>query len=164
MGSERKMGNKKRGEVSIFMGEGEDRRDYTLRFSLNSLCILEESVGRGFMEMATSWEKGELRISEVREVVRAAIKGGDKMTSEEIGDLIEEYGIYEMIDNEGKVIGTEIDAYHMRWTWRWEMEYLLRQCGFRVESLYGNYHRIPYPGASNELIFICTVEDKPSAP
>ncbi|MHC5036806.1 MAG: class I SAM-dependent methyltransferase, partial [Planctomycetota bacterium] len=70
--------------------------------------------------------------------------------------------IYEKVDPEGKVISTEIDVYKLRWTWRWEMEYLLRLCGFHIEALYGNYHRVPFPGASRELIFLCTAEGAPN--
>ena len=63
--------------------------------------------------------------------------------------------IYERYDPEGKLLSTEMENYSLRWTWRWEMEYLLRLSGFEIEALYGNYHRIPYPRAAGELVFVC---------
>lgn len=92
------MANSKRGEVSFHLGEGEDRKDYIFRFSLNTLCSLEESLNKPFMEIAEGWQNGKLSIVELRETVRAAIKGGVSMTPEEIGDLIEDYGITEILD------------------------------------------------------------------
>ena len=64
--------------------------------------------------------------------------------------------IFERLDPEGKLVSTEYDNYTLRWTWRWEMEYLLRLSGFKVDALYGNYHRVSFPEASAELIFVCS--------
>ena len=63
--------------------------------------------------------------------------------------------IYERIDAEGKLLDIEYDRFQMRWTWRYEMEHLLELSGFAVKALYGNYERLPYPEASDELIFVC---------
>lgn len=63
--------------------------------------------------------------------------------------------IYERVDADGKVLGEEHERFKMRWTWRFEMEYLLALAGFQVEALYGDYERTPFPKASGELIFVC---------
>ncbi|MHC4601402.1 MAG: class I SAM-dependent methyltransferase [Planctomycetota bacterium] len=63
--------------------------------------------------------------------------------------------IYDIYDPEGTLLSSEMDAYTLRWTWRWEMEYLLRLAEFQIEAVYGNYHRVPFPSASRELIFVC---------
>ncbi len=63
--------------------------------------------------------------------------------------------ILEIIDSSGKLISTEHFPVDFRWCWRWEMEHLLRICGFKVESLFGNYQKIPFPEAKELLIFVC---------
>ena len=92
------MGNSKRGEVTFFVGEGEDREVHSFRFSLNTLCKIEDNLGKPFTVIASDWESGRFSIKELRETVRAALKGGEKMTPEEVGDLIEEYGIEETLE------------------------------------------------------------------
>ncbi|MHC4780745.1 MAG: class I SAM-dependent DNA methyltransferase [Planctomycetota bacterium] len=77
-------------------------------------------------------------------------------TRDDVEQVINGNFIYETYDPEGSLVATEMDSYVMRWTWRWELEYLLRLSEFQVEDVYGNYHRVPYPGASRELIFVCT--------
>ena len=63
--------------------------------------------------------------------------------------------IYERINPDGKLLDIEYDRFQMRWTWRYEMEHLLELADFAIEALYGNYQRVPYPEASEELIFVC---------
>jgi len=75
-----------------------------------------------------------------------------------IRQVIQGKFVYERFDQDGKLVSTEIENYSLRWTWRWEMEYLLRLAGFKIEALYGNYHRIPYPRATSDLIFVCSLD------
>jgi hypothetical protein len=42
----------------------------------------------------------------------------------------------------------------MRWFWHDEVEHLLARCGFRVESVFGDFDRSPLTDASPEMIFI----------
>jgi hypothetical protein len=87
------MANAKRGETSFFVGQGKDRKDYTLRFSLNTLCTLEESLKKPFSDVYNGWAQGNISITEFRETVKAALgKQGREMSPEEVGDLIEDAG------------------------------------------------------------------------
>jgi SAM-dependent methyltransferase len=47
-----------------------------------------------------------------------------------------------------------VQAFPMRWFWRYEVEHLLSRCGFRVESVFGDFDRTPLADPSPEMIFI----------
>jgi SAM-dependent methyltransferase len=47
-----------------------------------------------------------------------------------------------------------VQDFPMRWFWRYELEHLLARCGFRVESVFGNFDRSPLTDGSPEMIFI----------
>jgi SAM-dependent methyltransferase len=47
-----------------------------------------------------------------------------------------------------------VQAFPMRWFWRFEMEHLLARCGFRVASVFGDFDRSPLIDGSPEMIFI----------
>jgi len=93
------MANSKRGEASFFVGEKKDRKDYTLRFSLNTLCDLEESLGKSFTVVYAGWAEGNISISEFRETVKAALGAqGKELSREDVGNLIEEAGFEVVMD------------------------------------------------------------------
>lgn len=53
--------------------------------------------------------------------------------------------------------GTEerlIQTFPMHYFFRYEMEYLLRLCGFEVVSLYGNFDKSPFIDSSPRMIFV----------
>ena len=94
------MANPKRGEATFFVGaEGdENRREYTLRFSINSLCTLEGRLGRPFTEVYEGWDKGNFSMRDFRETVRACLKGGKDLSPEDVGEIIEDAGIETVMD------------------------------------------------------------------
>ncbi len=47
-----------------------------------------------------------------------------------------------------------IEHFHLRYIFRYEMELLLRQAGFRLETVYGDFERRPYDYHSGEMIFV----------
>ncbi len=47
-----------------------------------------------------------------------------------------------------------IGHFHLRYIFRYEMELLLRQSGFRLEAVYGDFERRPYDYHSGEMIFV----------
>ncbi|MBN1433225.1 class I SAM-dependent methyltransferase [Candidatus Fermentibacterales bacterium] len=55
-----------------------------------------------------------------------------------------------------------VDAFPLRYLFRFEAEHLLARCGFEVLSLYSDYDRSPpgsrYPG---ELVFVCCPDSAP---
>jgi SAM-dependent methyltransferase len=97
------------------------------------------------------WESERVELETGSTVIRSVRNRYD--TAEQV---VRGLFIYQKIDKEGTLVSTEYEPFALRWTWRWEMEYLLRLCGFRVEAVYGNYHRVPYPEAAKELIFVCS--------
>jgi len=47
-----------------------------------------------------------------------------------------------------------IEHFHLRYIFRYEMELLLRQSGFHLETVYGDFDRRPYDYHSGEMVFI----------
>ena len=58
--------------------------------------------------------------------------------------LIDEDRIFEEIDRDGVVIQRSYAKWSLRWTYRHEMEYLLRLSGFKIEAVYGDFNRGPF--------------------
>ncbi len=47
-----------------------------------------------------------------------------------------------------------VDAFPVRYFFRYEVEHLLARCGFRVAELFGNYDKTPLRDDSPEMIFV----------
>ena len=47
-----------------------------------------------------------------------------------------------------------VEHFHLRYIFRYEMELLLRQTGFQLETVYGDFERRPYDYHSGEMIFV----------
>lgn len=47
-----------------------------------------------------------------------------------------------------------IEYFHLRYIFRYEMELLLRQTGFQLDAVYGDFERRPYDFHSGEMIFV----------
>lgn len=58
--------------------------------------------------------------------------------------LVEADFIFEELDDEGKVISKTYSPLTLRYVYRYEMQYLLELCGYRVEALYGDFRRGPF--------------------
>lgn len=58
--------------------------------------------------------------------------------------MLEGYFIFEELDNTGKLIAKRYSPLTLRYVHRYEMRYLLELCGYKVEALYGDFHRGPF--------------------
>lgn len=60
---------------------------------------------------------------------------------------------YERVDDEGIVhrVTAQMD---LRFVYRYEMEYLLNQAGFRLDDVYGTHDLDPYEGDSPNMVFV----------
>ena len=58
--------------------------------------------------------------------------------------LIELENIFEEIDIDGRIESRYVFPMKMRWIYRFEMEHLLENCGFAIESLAGGFHNEPF--------------------
>jgi SAM-dependent methyltransferase len=47
-----------------------------------------------------------------------------------------------------------VDAFPLRYFFRYEMEHLLELCGFKVTGLFGNFDQSPFTNDSPEMIFV----------
>lgn len=57
---------------------------------------------------------------------------------------IEVYFIFEELDDGGKVISKTYVPLSLRYSYRYEMQYLLELCGYKIEALYGDFQRGPF--------------------
>jgi SAM-dependent methyltransferase len=64
--------------------------------------------------------------------------------------------IYYITDADGHTERT-VQAFPMRFFFRWEMEHLLARCGFEVKQIYGNFDKSPLEDKSPEMIFVAEV-------
>jgi SAM-dependent methyltransferase len=62
--------------------------------------------------------------------------------------------VHEIADMEGRPIAKREIALPIRYLFRYEMEMLLEQAGFRVEALYGFYDKSPFRFDSKRMIFV----------
>lgn len=85
------MANRNRGEVSFKSGE----ETYTLRYSANTLCEIEDAFDMGVNRIATLLQDQEkLRLSHIRLVFHLGLKDRHPdMSLEDAGELISEIGI-----------------------------------------------------------------------
>lgn len=55
--------------------------------------------------------------------------------------VLEQYFIFEELDERGRVVGKTYSPLTLRYCFRYEIQYLLELCGFEVEALYGDFER-----------------------
>jgi SAM-dependent methyltransferase len=58
--------------------------------------------------------------------------------------MIDMYFIFEELNREGTVISKTYSKLLIRYIYRYEMENLLELCGYKIESLYGDFKRGPF--------------------
>jgi len=58
--------------------------------------------------------------------------------------LLEQYFIFEELDDEGRVVNKTYSSLRLRYVYRYEIRYLLELCGYKVETLYGDFRRGPF--------------------
>ena len=60
---------------------------------------------------------------------------------------VRQHRIFEELDEQGLVISRRYASIDLRWTYRYEMQYLFELCGFEVEALYSDFKWTPFvPG------------------
>jgi len=57
---------------------------------------------------------------------------------------IDQYFIFEFIDENGRIVDKVYRPLIMRYIFRYEMQHLLELCGFDIEDLYGDFQRGPF--------------------
>lgn len=57
--------------------------------------------------------------------------------------IIEQYFIFEELDDSGKVIDKTYAPLRLPYVFRYQMQHLLELCGYHVEALYGDFGRGP---------------------
>jgi SAM-dependent methyltransferase len=57
---------------------------------------------------------------------------------------LDQYFIFEELDHEGRVIAKTYNSLILRWVYRYEMQYLLELCGYKIKALYGDFQRKPF--------------------
>lgn len=94
------MANKHKGEVSFEVAGV----NYTMRFSANALCELEDALDMGINAVATQLgNPASLRLKTVRAVFWAGLRDHHPdMTTVQAGDLVTELGIPRAIELVGK--------------------------------------------------------------
>lgn len=61
------------------------------------------------------------------------------------------YGWYEELDEDGRTVATEY-SFRWRFIYRYELEFLLELCGFRVETVYGGFDESPWTPESTRIV------------
>lgn len=93
------MANPHKGEVEFESGE----RSYTLRFSANAICEMEDALGRGVAEIGALLGNPEtLHMKHVRAVFWAGLQEKHKMTLDEAGEIITSIGLARVIELIGR--------------------------------------------------------------
>lgn len=65
--------------------------------------------------------------------------------------IINEDFIFEEVAGDGQVVSKTISSMKFRWIYRYEMQYLLENCGFAIEALYGDFQRGPFTYGGEQI-------------
>jgi ubiquinone/menaquinone biosynthesis C-methylase UbiE len=65
--------------------------------------------------------------------------------------IIDQYFIFEELNNEGKVISKTYSKLILRYIYRYEMEHLLEIRGYKIKSLYGDFKRGPFKYGGEQI-------------
>jgi SAM-dependent methyltransferase len=80
------------------------------------------------------------------------IEVADRM-NDPLAQVFEETWRFTEVDRGGNVLRQEEEVLRMRWTYRYEMRYLLELCGFEVLAEYSDYFRSP-PAYGKEQVWV----------
>lgn len=80
------------------------------------------------------------------------IEVADRM-NDPLAQVFEETWRFTEVDRAGYVLRQEEEVLRMRWTYRYEMRYLLELCGFEVLGEYSDYFRSP-PAYGKEQVWV----------
>ncbi len=65
--------------------------------------------------------------------------------------MLEQDFIFEELDFEGRVIAKTYTPLTLRYSYRYEMQYLLELCGYKIEALYGDFQRRPFRSGGEQI-------------
>ena len=65
--------------------------------------------------------------------------------------IIDEYFIFEEVNEDGVVQSTTYSPLKLRFIYRYEMQYLLELSGFKIEALYGDFKRGPFQHGGEQV-------------
>jgi len=65
--------------------------------------------------------------------------------------ILKAHIIFEELDDDGKVISKTYCPSTLRYVYRYEMQYLLELCGYRIEALYGDFQRGPFHHGEEQI-------------
>jgi SAM-dependent methyltransferase len=82
----------------------------------------------------------------------------DTRQYDEDAQMIDQYFIFEELDDDGQVLGKVYSSLILRYIYRREMQYLLELCGYEIEALYGDFQRSPF-GAGGEQIWVARARE-----
>ena len=87
------MANPHKGEVEFTLG----KKVYTLRFSINAMCVLEESTGGSVIELANLMsDPAKVGVKTLRTVFWAGLRDHhEALTETDAGKLMDELGLVE---------------------------------------------------------------------
>lgn len=102
------MANPHRGQVDLKAGD----KVYTLSFSINAMCELEEQIGEPFPKIAAGLnDAAGVKFSTVRALVWASLRDHhDDVSLEAAGDLVEVAGLPSVMTAIGKAFANAFPA------------------------------------------------------
>ncbi len=68
---------------------------------------------------------------------------------------LEQYFIFEELDDGGRVISKTYNSLTLRYVYRYEMQYLLELCGYKIKALYGDFQRRPFRYGGEQIWVAC---------
>lgn len=89
------MGNRQRGEVSFEA----DNKNWTMKIDTNAMCMIEDLTGKGIAEIGQILSNPKTStITLVRTVFQSSLSKKHELTTEEVGELMDELGIKKVGD------------------------------------------------------------------
>jgi hypothetical protein len=93
--------NKQRGEVDL----SHDGKTYTLKFSINALCELEDAMGLRFDEIFSALGERSMSMNELRSMLWGALRDNHPdIEKKVVGEIIEGMGVVKAISLVHEVI------------------------------------------------------------
>lgn len=86
--------NKQRAEVGVV---GTDGSTHVFRLGSGAICQIEETLNIDVMEIFELIQKGKVRLSVVREFVKASSVNNPDMTNEQANDVIDDCGVMPLL-------------------------------------------------------------------
>jgi SAM-dependent methyltransferase len=107
-----------------------------------------EIIGGHFGPLGTAVKK---HVEFVHPATNRRVIVWDSRQYDPVTQRIEQYFIFEELDDTGLVVSKRYNRLTLRWVYRYEMEHLLELSGFRVEALYGDFQRGPFRHGGEQI-------------